>query len=97
MSTRLRMPETARLIKSETLVIPIGPWAGKNVTFSLFEGYASKGYKSDYERVPHVWFRCEVTGERPQTWSYSGRRIGKAEEHYNHNIMGIKAEIAKNH
>lgn len=82
MSTRLQIPVSADLAEIATGVIDSGPWEGRKATIKLFSGYASKGYRSNYERVPHVWIEVLVEGERRQAVGFSGRNIEFARQSF---------------
>lgn len=82
MSSRLRIPVSATLAGSISGTVNVGPWKGKRVTLRLHEGYASKGYKSDFERIPHVWLEILIEGEKRQAYGCSGKNIQWARESF---------------
>ncbi len=80
MSSRLKIPVSATFADFATGVIKHGPRRGRKITVKLFTGYASQGYQSDFEQVPHVWLEVLVEGERRQAFGFSGRNIAGAHE-----------------
>lgn len=50
----------------------------RDATVTLYEGLASAGYRTDYERRPVRWLVVEVDGEKPYTFRYSGKNFGEA-------------------
>jgi hypothetical protein len=88
------VPDSARLKACATFHLDADPlregWPGGKVQIDYHEGFASKGYKSGYEPVPHAWIRLRfypaeriTEWEARQTWhdrcwSFSGRRVAGA-------------------
>lgn len=70
-----RIPDTARLVDQETGILPTGRWKGKKVTMELYDGYASKGCKSGYERVHHQWIKYSIQDAVNGCRSYSGKNL----------------------
>lgn len=73
MSTRI--PDTAKLIDTASGILPSGRWKGQQITMQIYDGYASKGYSSGYERVHHRWVQYAIANGPQGCRSYSGRNL----------------------
>ena len=78
----MQIPQKATLIDRTRGTANQGQNKGKHVTVSLWQTYASKGYKSNYEAVRTVYSRCAIDGEPVHVWSYSGKNIEEAYEDF---------------
>ena len=61
---------------------------GAYAIVSLYDGLASHGWRTGYERIPKRWLTLRVTRDGKvlvkQCWSYSGARWDKAENDWRH-------------
>lgn len=55
-----RIPDTAKLIDTAIAILPSGRWQGRQITVQLYDGYASKGRKSGYDRIHHQWVKYKI-------------------------------------
>ena len=94
MSKTLQIPVSATLARHITGIINNGPWKGRRVTLNLYEGYASKGYHSNYERVPHIWIEAMVDGERRQAFGCTGKNIPWARDSFDKSSPDITPDPA---
>lgn len=70
-----RIPGTAKMIDVAVGILPSGKWKGKLVRMELWDGYASKGGKSGYERIHHQWINYTIQDGISGCRSYSGRNL----------------------
>lgn len=70
-----RIPDTAKQIDSTSTILPSGRWKGKRITMCLYDGYASKGYRSNYQPIHHQWVKFEIVGGPKGCRSYSGKNL----------------------
>lgn len=84
---RSSIPKSADLRRWHTGTVVAGVNEGKAVTVKLFEGELSRGYQTDYERVPHRWIELHV-GTTRKEFQFSGRNLPKALEYYQTMIDG---------
>ena len=86
MSRYTKIPKTASVVMSHAGIVPVGEFAGKKFTIRLYQGFASKGHKSGFERVPHRWVEIYAFDSRKAHYrdvcTYSGKRYGQAERQY---------------
>jgi hypothetical protein len=96
-----RIPDTAKLVANAGGPVTKGRHAGHSITVALYEGEASQGYKSGYERVPTKWL--EVVVREPRGVSsrivsryctqYSGHRLAQAERDYRTNVANLQSYV----
>lgn len=89
MSTRVRVPAHAVCVCTDSAtIIEEAEHKGKNARFARYEGYASDGYASDYQRRPCAWMSCWVEGsKRVHTWRFGGKRFAQADAEYTKMLM----------
>ena len=90
MSSRLQIPVSARVVQEFTDIIPIGQYAGNRVYIRLWGGDASKGYKSNYKMVPHLWLEYICPGHFRLAYGYSGRRLQQAYAGFAENVKMLQ-------
>lgn len=63
--------------------LPVDTNAGKHATIILYQGYASDGYKSGYNRRPCAWLEIKVDGQKTSRFRYGGKNYPEAEKQFN--------------
>ena len=99
MSTRTEPLKSATCLASSSRVLPIGEYAGMTIESYLHHGYASAGYKTDYQTVETCWFSFVIrtVGQRKgmyRCWKYSGKNLPKARRDYDKHLADIDNAIA---
>jgi hypothetical protein len=56
-----------------------------------YRGSASRGFRSDFERLPTRWLVLTYPGGREETWTYSGARLPAADKNWSESLAAIKA------
>ena len=88
-----KIPMTARIVVSHSGILPIGEFAGKKFTIRLYEGLASKGFRSGYERKPHRWVEVTAFDSHKAYYrrvnTYSGKRYDQAERDFEDAVISI--------
>lgn len=89
MSARVYPHESATRMRQVVYQIPATAQAdpevfGGTVTLTLWDGLASDGYKTDYQRRPVRWvevYTCRADGSRylRECFRYAGKRYDKAD------------------
>ena len=95
MSTHQSPYKGARVERRTSGLIPSGPWQDRRVTFTLWTGHKSHGFRSDYQALPCRWYTLKVEGERLQCWTYTGKRYAKGLEHYDRNTADFSDACRK--
>ncbi len=99
MSSRLEIPKGAVMIDSFGGTIPTGPYAGRHYAMYLFDGLASKGAKSNFQRVPTRWLEYVISatnGEQVKrgAFSYSGKRYAQGLVDFRKNRVDFEKALA---
>lgn len=94
MERNAKLPNGAKLVESHFGTIPHGPLVDRGVAFLLFNGEASRGYQTDYQRAPTSWYRIEIAGEKPKQWTFTGKNIPKAKEAFDQNVTAFQKACA---
>jgi hypothetical protein len=55
-----------------------------------YRGLASRGFRSDFERLPTRWLVLTYPGGREETWTYSGARLPAADKNWSESLAAIK-------
>lgn len=76
------IPKSADLVRWHAGTVERGPHKGKRVEEKLFEGRASRGYQTDYERVPHRWVLVRIGEDFEKVHQFSGRNYEDAMRYY---------------
>ena len=91
-----RIPKTAKVIRWASCPMPSGHEYSGTMHLRIWEGYASQGYKSGYERIPHRWMEISVedgeTIHLHKVWAYSRGRWDTALQHWEDNLEGMREE-----
>lgn len=75
----VRPPKSARRLDHQTGMVLDGDLAGSFLTVTLYEGQASDGYKTNYERRPRWWTVLTIGDELGYAvWSIGTRWANKA-------------------
>lgn len=87
-----RVPVGAKVVETKSgTITDDGPNRGKRATITLYRGYYSQGYKSEYRQVETFWFQLSVEGDRPYTFRYSGKRAKIAREQFQDCAQAIES------
>jgi hypothetical protein len=103
MGSRNVVPDSARLLSCAGGPVTVGRRAGCHINLALYEGEASQGYKSDYERIPTRWLLVVVRAAKAGPTSgrileqychqYSGHRLGRAWADYQSNVAALAGYV----
>jgi hypothetical protein len=56
-----------------------------------YRGLASRGFRTDFERIPTRWLVLTYPGGRAETWTYSGARLPAADKNWADSLAAITA------
>ena len=79
----VRIPKSAEMVGWASCSFPDGTANRDTLHLKMWKGQASKGYRSNYERVPHYWmemiaYNKDGSIDVHHAWMYSGRRLQRA-------------------